>query len=304
MLVRAGALGDVLLLRRAVSALRRAGYRVALLAPRDSGSVLVGSGPSEVDRLLPWDRADMASLLASDAELPKSLRDSLERLDLAVAYTRSAELATNLERLSETVIVHDPQPPPGSGHAAAWLASALVPLGLDVSAEPPPCLSTPDEEAQAAPWIARLPTAFLAIHPGSGSVSKNWPGPSFAALVDAIQPRADWLLIEGPADEAAASALRRQSGALVAASLPPRTLGAILRHAGVYVGNDSGVSHLAAAWGTPTVALFGPTDPSVWAPLGPRVQVLKSPTASMSDISVEAVVAAMTTWKKPGPRSD
>ncbi|MEE9264659.1 MAG: glycosyltransferase family 9 protein, partial [Vicinamibacteria bacterium] len=48
----------------------------------------------------------------------------------------------------------------------------------------------------------------------------------------------------------------------------------VLSQAGVYVGNDSGVSHLAAASGAPTIALFGPTDPSMWAPLGPQVEIL------------------------------
>jgi ADP-heptose:LPS heptosyltransferase len=247
----------------------------------------------------------MASLLARGAALPDALRRSLERLSLAVAYTRSAELAGNLGALIEEVIVHDPQPPPGSGHASAWLASALGPLGLDSRADPPPCQPSPDEEAEASPWIDRLPPGFLAIHPGSGSPSKNWPAGSFAALVEAVEPRASWLLVEGPAEDAWASPLRRQRGAVVAAGLSPRTLGAILRHAGVYVGNDSGVSHLAAAWGAPTVALFGPTEPQVWAPVGPRVRTLKSPSAAMSDLSIDTVLAAageISTSKTLEPR--
>ena len=58
----------------------------------------------------------------------------------------------------------------------------------------------------------------------------------------------------------------------VARELPLRVLGAVLARAGLYVGNDSGVSHLAAACGAPTLALFGPTDPALWAPVGPRVR--------------------------------
>jgi len=247
----------------------------------------------------------MASLLAREAPLPEALRRSFEGLSLAVAYTRSAELAGNLGMLIAKVLVHDPQPPPGSGHASTWLASALAPLGLDSRADPPPCQASPDEVAEASPWLDRLPPGFLTIHPGSGSPSKNWPAGSFAALVEALAPRASWLLVEGPADDALASSLRRQRGAVVAAGLSPRTLGAILSRTGVYVGNDSGVSHLAAAWGAPTVALFGPTEPHVWAPVGSRVRTLKSPSAAMRDLSIEAVMEAareVSTSKTPEPR--
>jgi ADP-heptose:LPS heptosyltransferase len=244
----------------------------------------------------------MASLLTRDARLPETLCRSLDGVSLAIAYTRSADLAGNLRTLIETVIVHEPQPPPEGGHASVWLASALVPLGIDVSADPPPCVPTSNEEELAAPWIERLPSRFLAIHPGSGSPSKNWPAQSFAALVGELQPDGAWLLVEGPADDDSASSLRRRPGVVVAAGLSPRTLGAILRRAGVYVGNDSGVSHLAAAWGAPTVALFGPTEPRVWAPVGPRVRVVRA--ASTNDIPVEAVVAAtrgMSTLPTPEP---
>jgi ADP-heptose:LPS heptosyltransferase len=51
-------------------------------------------------------------------------------------------------------------------------------------------------------------------------------------------------------------------------------LAAVLAESRGYFGNDSGVSHLAAALGVPTVAVFGPTDPAVWAPLGPEVSVV------------------------------
>ena len=58
------------------------------------------------------------------------------------------------------------------------------------------------------------------------------------------------------------------------------------------MGNDSGISHLAAAFGAPVVALFGPTDPAVWRPIGPGVRALRSPTGRMQDLGVEDVSAA------------
>jgi ADP-heptose:LPS heptosyltransferase len=63
-----------------------------------------------------------------------------------------------------------------------------------------------------------------------------------------------------------------------------------LATARVYIGNDSGITHLTAAVGTPVVALFGPTDPRVWAPRGPAVQVIARP--ALAEIQVDEVLAA------------
>lgn len=292
---RAGALGDILLLRVAVAAIRRGGHRVSLLAPRESGSALVGPGPSEVDSLVAWDRADMAALLVRDRPMPRTLAEELERFELVVAYTRNADLVANLGTLVERVIAHDPQPnydEADARHASIWLASALASLGVAAELPPPPCQPTSDDEKSARPWTESLPRGFLAVHPGSGSREKNWPAKSFADFVEEFRGNEKWLLVEGPADRAQAEGLRHLPGALPSSDLPPRTLGAILSRAGVFLGNDSGVSHLAAAWGAPTVALFGPTDPAIWAPIGPRVRVLRGEGGSMSGIAVHEVVTA------------
>jgi ADP-heptose:LPS heptosyltransferase len=71
-----------------------------------------------------------------------------------------------------------------------------------------------------------------------------------------------------------------------------RVLAALLHHAGLYVGNDSGVTHLAAAWGAPTLALFGPTDPRLWAPVGPFVRCLRGQGGVIDALAVADVVAA------------
>jgi len=86
LLARAGALGDVLLLRRAVAALKAAGHRVSLLAPSASGAALAGAGPTEVERLVSWDRPEAACLLTAEGQPPGPFRDELLGFDLAVAY--------------------------------------------------------------------------------------------------------------------------------------------------------------------------------------------------------------------------
>ncbi len=229
----------------------------------------------------------MAAFLGGSASEERAPEVRLRPFAATIAYTRSAELAERLHAVIPRVIVRDPEP--AEGHASLWLAEATRDLGAIADPLPPDLEVTPNEEEAARPFLSRLPPRFLALHPGSGSPSKNWPVERFAALARALSPSRPWLVVSGPADEAAAAALGGHPEAVAARLLPPRVLGALLAHAGLFVGNDSGVSHLAAGYGTPTLALFGPTDAAVWAPLGRRVRTLRSPDRSMAGLSLEAV---------------
>ncbi len=126
--------------------------------------------------------------------------------------------------------------------------------------------------------IPRLPIeprrrrGFVAIHPFSGSIAKNWPVGRFQQVAALLPWPAEWSA--GP-EEPLAEARRFESRL---------DLAHWLAEARVYLGNDSGVSHLAAAVGTPAVALFGPSDPNVWAPRGDRVTILDQRAASVESI--------------------
>ncbi len=137
----------------------------------------------------------------------------------------------------------------------------------------------------ATPWFSRRNS--LVCLP-----AKSWPAEAFVALVRELSPDRPWLLILGPAEGEGPPALLRVSGAVPARELPPRALAALVARAGLYVGNDSGVSHLAAAAGAQTLVLFGPTDPLVWAPLGPKVAVVRSADRRITGLSLNAVVEA------------
>jgi ADP-heptose:LPS heptosyltransferase len=288
LLVRAGALGDVLLLRRAVAALCARGHAVTLLAPSPAASVLVGPGPAEVEAVLPWEGAETASLFQAQGPPPGCFRDRLSGFDAAIAYTRSLPLLESLRRLIPRVVAADPAPPPGT-HASEWLARPALEAGGDPAARPSTHTALPHEREALRPWLATLGEAFVALHPGSGSPAKNWPAARFARLAAALADGRRWLLVEGPADAEAARIPAAVPGAVRARNLPPRILGALLAEAGIYVGNDSGVTHLAAAWGAPTLALFGPTEPDVWSPVGSRVRVLRAPAGRLDGLDVAEV---------------
>jgi len=105
---------------------------------------------------------------------------------------------------------------------------------------------------------------FAVIHPFSGSPSKNWPLANFRALARELETCMPVRWCGGPADPPLEGAVR-------IADLCE--LACFLASARLYVGNDSGITHLASAVGTPVVALFGPTDPAIWAPRGQRVEI-------------------------------
>jgi heptosyltransferase-2 len=292
LLFRAGALGDIILLRPAVAALRRAGYRVRLLAPSAVGSVLCG--PGEADEALASDGAEIATALAEgfgDGRVARAVSEA----DVVVAYSRSGPMLRLIETRARRLVVRDPSPPASGPHAARWLAAAVAPVvakaSLDHEEAPSRALEfTEAEQREAAGLTRELPAGFLALHPGSGSPAKNWPRERFFDVARRLSDPAPWLLAAGPAEADVAP----PPGALLAREWPPRVLGAALARAGLFLGNDSGVSHLAAAAGAPTLALFGPTHPALWAPVGSRAAVLRSPDAprSMLALEVDEVVAA------------
>jgi heptosyltransferase-2 len=291
LLVRAGALGDVVLLRTAVGALRAAGHSVSLLAPSGPAAALLGSGPCDAETVLPWEAGAVAGLLA-EGDISPELRRALAPFEAVVAYTSSAELVRGLVRAAPTarVIAWPPLPPPDGPCAAQWLSEPLAALGADPALTPPVMIPSGKEAAEAQPWLGRLGSCFVAVHPGSGAARKNWPAQRFASLIEHLSAGRPFLLVEGPADADTVAPLAPLPSAVRARELPPRVLGAVLAHAALYVGNDSGVSHLAAAWGAPVLALFGPTDPAQWAPVGPRVKVLRAADGRMESLELQDVV--------------
>lgn len=119
---------------------------------------------------------------------------------------------------------------------------------------------------------------FAAIHPFSGSAKKNWPLDRYRELARRIGMPVRW--IAGP-EEPLEQATRFDD---------LYDLACWLATARVYIGNDSGISHLAAAVGTPVVAIFLSTDPAVWAPRSSRATAIENPSI---DDAVAAVGRAM-----------
>jgi ADP-heptose:LPS heptosyltransferase len=116
------------------------------------------------------------------------------------------------------------------------------------------------------------------IHPFSGSPRKNWPLTRYRELAARLHSRIEWTA--GP-EEALEEAIRFENLAELAAWLGCARL---------YIGNDSGITHVAAATGVKTLALFGPSSSDIWAPRGGNVMVLRS--NSLEALDVDEVLAA------------
>ncbi|MCX7790803.1 MAG: glycosyltransferase family 9 protein [Chloroflexaceae bacterium] len=177
--------------------------------------------------------------------------------------------------LSETL------PFEGSEHVTQRALDVVARLtGVTLPAYPgtPPLrfAPTPAEQEWAGAWIAaRLAPAerLVVIHPGTAGATKLWPAERWAVVGDALAacPDARVLLTGGPGEEAL---VRQVAGAMrhppleLAGATSIGQLAALFAHAALVLGVDSGPLHLAVSQGTPTVHLFGPTEPGRFGPWG------------------------------------
>lgn len=167
---------------------------------------------------------------------------------------------------------------------AADLMRLLEPLGL-VGQDTRLAYPLTDAERQAARELLRREGAapdrpYFAVVPGAGWPGKMWPADRFAQAADALAAGRSWtaVLLGSPDERELAESVRRamRSPALnLAGRTSVAEMAAVLEGARLFLGNDSGPLHLAAALQIPTVSLFGPTSPGKWAPQGPQHVALR-----------------------------
>ena len=306
--MRGGALGDFILGLPALRALREA-FPSACLELVAPGAVL-SLASRLVDVATPIERAEMAAFFG-EAELPRDLAERYADLDLAVVWLADTEglVRRHFERLGARRILHAPALPPKGArlHAADYLLQALTGSeGILPALGEPEVRPNPAAVESARALMERLgltpENPIVAIHPGSGGRWKCWPAERFAQAIDLLKGASHQVaLIQGLADEeVVANVLASLKGERppVLSSLPVEELAAFLSLCGCYLGNDSGVTHLAAAVGAPAVALFGPTDPDVWGPRGRAVTILQGDQGRLEAITVEQVVEAVSGFQE------
>jgi len=203
----------------------------------------------------------------------------------------SLELPSRPE-LDRHAVLHNLAPLEAVGIAAAGLETIVVP--------------SPGEREAAAALLAGLPPdgALCVIHPGAGKRANLWPAERFAAIAARAAATGQRVVVlQGPADGATmgrfTAALAGEAGAaargriLTAASQPVGVCAALLARCDRFLCNDTGLMHVAGAVGAPTLALFGPTDPTLWKPLSPAVRALRGESDRLDTLGVEAVWNAL-----------
>jgi ADP-heptose:LPS heptosyltransferase len=264
-----GALGDFVCLWPTLQTLRRENDGRVALVTKPEFFPLLPNG-----RFIPIsiDRREIADLFARVTLHPATRRlfAGFERVHSWTGHG-DPNFANRLRAATEGIVsVHQFRASHRGEHAGEYYARCVDVRPFQTR------FSTPTE---AMRWAADFWTAHhlgdraLVIHAGSGSPRKNWEG--MAAVATWWQrTRGEVAMLVGPAEA-------ERPGPHVQIAVRSESLdrvGALLRRAHLYLGNDSGISHLAGLVGARGVALFGPTDPTAWRPLGNTVRVLSVPT--------------------------
>ena len=311
--IRPGALGDALLTFPVLSWLRQCDprLRVTLVARRDVLPLARASGLA--DDVSPFDDPAWSALFTADPPERSGLAHETCAGASVVAWLgdSSGEARRNLLALgAASVAVAAGKPNTSAGaHASLQLAGALAQIGyrapqsLAELSDSLPALCPSDAcNAKAEGWLRARSMdtgAFVAVHPGAGGATKRWPTASFAILLQRLVAGGySPLLIEGPQDadvtrETLAACCLPHTSIPVASGFSIEDLAALLARCVAFVGNDSGVAHLAGIVRCPTVAIFGPTDPVLWRPVGQRVRVIRAASRLIGDVAPASVWDAL-----------
>lgn len=287
LVIRGGAIGDFILTLPAIRLLRQnlPQAEIEVMGQPGIADLAVRAGVADSIRSL-GDRR-LALLYAPGAAIDPALVEYLCGFNMLVShlYDPDGILRANLERIGVKTLIECPhQVLPGRGHAAQQLARSLEKLAMFL--EEPAWRETFFENKSAATAVRRI-----AIHPGSGSLTKNWPVAHWLRLAAEIQethPQTEIVMVSGEAEMERGTlpadiSFQRWQG------LPLVELADRLGTCSLFLGHDSGISHLASACGVPALLLFGPTDPATWAPPQTNVRVLRAPGGELGKLPYEAV---------------
>lgn len=285
LVIHQGAIGDFVLSLPALEAIHRFHSLTRFIFLGHPSTLEIIHSRSYFDGVLNCSDKRWAPLYNSKADTPTI--ESLPPVDSIFAFCRSSSqsLVDNLARIYEKPAYRiDPFPQSDPRlHVSDYQCRQLEEIGIPALPCPAAVIAPSQERSVEASRFVRENVTpdrqLVLIHPGSGGRKKLWPIAGWLDVIRNISSRNDSqiVLIEGPADSYMIQQLCSNMGALpflVVNNWPLGKLAALIKQSSLYLGNDSGITHLAAACNTPTIALFGPTDPSIWGPKGPRVKVV------------------------------
>ncbi|GAC1399978.1 MAG: hypothetical protein NVSMB49_11190 [Ktedonobacteraceae bacterium] len=292
LVIRPGAIGDTLLTFPLLHALKTQNSGVHITFVSNPTILPLAQKFGLADAVFDYGALEWSELFSQFGIRSSFMQDILHRIDRAICWVRDpdniVEKNVRAAGVADVTVVPG-RPTEASGmHVVNYLAQTIG-------------LMLPKQSLlySLAPGLVTNAQG-VAIHPGSGGASKCWPVARFAEIIMALwQRHIPILLLAGPADTERLSVLMQRILLPPAPSLLKLVVDAPLvevtehlQHYKGYLGNDSGITHLAALLGLPTVVLFGPSSPALWMPVGPNVHVLHEP--NLENLSVEVVLDILT----------
>lgn len=319
LVIRGGAIGDFLLTLPAIRLLREAfpETRLEILGYKHIVALAEGRYYAHATRSIEY--SGLASFFVAGATLPDDLIHYFGSFAQVISYLYDPDghFEENLRRagVKNYLPAYSKIGDALSGspiHAARQLAQPLerLALFLDDSADSitaplhlsPPDLAAADallaplQERQAGRSKAQK-RPVVALHPGSGGNHKLWPLGHWETLVEKLAAHPlepELLLIGGEADTERLGKLGQGERRSVIFNRPLPEVAAVIQKSDLFIGHDSGISHIAAATGTRCILLFGPTDPRIWAPGGAHVTVLRGrESSSLETLEPETILALL-----------
>ena len=291
LVVRGGAIGDFILTLPALAALRGQFPQSWLEVLGYPHIVPLAIEGGLVNAVRSIEARALAGFFARHGELDPDLIDYFSEFDLIVSYLYDPDeiFQENVAKCITGQFIAGPhRPDEDTGvHAAKVFLQPLERLAI-FEADPVPRL------ALAAPV---RPSAQLALHPGSGSESKNWPEAKWHEFIGRLLEETpfSFLMVGGEAEGDRLQRLARElpgSRITLAQSLPLPELARRLEGCVAFVGHDSGISHLAAALGLPGVLLWGETAEEIWRPPSEKMLLIRGPTG-LASLEVARVIEAL-----------
>ena len=290
LVIHQGALGDFILALPALETLRKVfphAKSVIMGYPRILELV---EKRFYAEEILSIDQKGMATFFVREGSLDFTLSQFFKTFDLIVVFGKDGEgiVIKNLRRVCEGRILHiNPFPPwDEEVHLTDHLLKQFAQHGFPASELNPKLhLKESDREWAMDYWKSKGITLeersrVIILHPGSGSKKKVWPLERFLNLARTLQDHlgSKILVVLGPAEGPEVQKAFEGRGPtefILAKGVTLLQLASVMEGCWFFIGNDSGISHMAAALGLPTIVIFGPTDQRVWSPRGEKAFVVQ-----------------------------
>jgi heptosyltransferase-2 len=299
LVIRGGAIGDFILTLPAIRLVREAfpAAELEIIGYRHIAALAEGRFYADAVRSIEY--GPLAGFFARGGSLDDELCEYFGGFQQVISFLFDPDgvFEANVRRAGVKNFLAAHARIDDSAHATHQLARPLQSLALYLDDSRAVVFPNDADRAFAEEFLRDLPSAPLALHPGSGGARKNWPLSRWHELIaHLLKGPAPLLIVGGEVEHATLGELESAfPGQLrFARDLPLPQLAAVLARCARFIGHDSGISHLAAAVGTPCTLLFGPTDPQVWAPVGQHVCVVAAPEGDLTRVTVEELVGKLS----------